>query len=152
VGGCRYGSERDEAFFGFGQHYSRWNLKGERVPVIISEQGVGRGLQPLTFMLNTFVHGVGSTWHTTYVAKPAYITSRLRSLMLFNNEVSIFDLTRGEVVSAEVWATTVTGVIIYGETPLDIVEVITEETVGHHGMPFVHATGPTALRWAPYPP
>ena len=86
----RYGSEADEGFFGFGQQYSRWDLKGSKVPVIISEQGVGRGLQPLTFLLNTLVHGIGSYWHTTYVAKPMYMTSHLRALSLENPQVCTF--------------------------------------------------------------
>lgn len=115
--------------FGFGQHYSRWNLKGSKVPVIISEQGVGRGLQPLTFALNFFLHGVGAAWHTTYVAKPTYVTSHLRSLILYNSETSIFDLTKSHTVVAELWATSMKGAVVRGHTPLDLVTAITSVTV-----------------------
>jgi hypothetical protein len=148
VGWCvcgRYGSERQEAFFGFGQHYSYWDLKGRVVPVVISEQGVGRGLQPLTFALNTLLHGVGSSWHTTYVAKPVYVTSRLRALVLTNAEVSIFDLTRPNMVVAEVWATTVRGMVIRGDDPVDIVRVITTETVRAVGWEGWGSSGPVGL-------
>jgi len=37
-----------------GLQYTVWNFKGLRVPVISSEGGVGRGLQPLTETLNLF--------------------------------------------------------------------------------------------------
>jgi hypothetical protein len=124
-----YGTEKTEGFFGFGQHYSKWDLKGHKVPVIISEQGVGRGLQPLTFALNTLLHGVGSDWHTTYVAKPIYVTSRVRAFMLSNNQVSIFDLRNPERVKIELWATTMEGFIFAGKSPLELVRLITTETV-----------------------
>lgn len=116
--------------FGFGQHYSRWNLKGSRVPVLISEQGVGRGLQPLTFALNFFLHGVGADWHTTYVAKPTYMTSHLRSLLLYETRTCLFDLTRSHTVSAELWSTAMAGAVVMGRSPLDIVTAITTVTVG----------------------
>jgi len=125
----RYGSEKDEAFFGFGQHYSRWNLKGDLVPVLISEQGVGRGLQPLTFILNTFVHGVGSAWHTTYVAKPMYMTSHGRALSLKGPKVSLFDLTLPDVVTVEYWSCkSVRGIVYSAASPLDTITLFTSET------------------------
>ena len=125
----RYGSEKDEAFFGFGQHYSRWNLKGDVVPVVISEQGVGRGLQPLTFILNTFVHGVGSAWHTTYVAKPMYMTSHGRALSLKGPKVSFFDLTLPDVVTAEYWSCkSVRGILYSAASPLETITLFTSET------------------------
>lgn len=55
-----YGSEEDEQIFGFGAQYSRFNMKGERLPLFLSEQGVGRGIQPLTFVLNLFSPGAGT--------------------------------------------------------------------------------------------
>ncbi len=125
----RYGTESDEAFFGFGQHYSRWNLKGDLVPVLISEQGVGRGLQPLTWVLNLFVHGVGSAWHTTYVAKPMYLTSHGRCLSLDGPKVSLFDLRLPDVVTAEYWSCkAVRGIVYNAPTPLDAVALFTSET------------------------
>lgn len=125
----RYGSDKEEAFFGFGQHYSRWNLKGHLVPVIISEQGVGRGLQPATFALNTFLHGVGSAWHTTYVAKPMYLTSRGRALSLVGPKVSFFDLTLPDIVTAEYWSCrSMRGILYSAASPLETVALLSTET------------------------
>ena len=47
-----YGCEKDEGFYGFGAQYSELNMKGKELPVFLSEQGVGRGLEPLTFILD----------------------------------------------------------------------------------------------------
>ena len=54
-----YGCERDEQLYGFGAQYSKFNMKGSRLPVFLSEQGVGRGLQPITFFLNHASPGAG---------------------------------------------------------------------------------------------
>ena len=54
-----YGCERDEQLYGFGAQYSKFNVKGSRLPVFLSEQGVGRGLQPFTFVLNRISPGAG---------------------------------------------------------------------------------------------
>ena len=54
-----YGCESDEEFYGFGAQYSRVDMKGTRIPLFLSEQGVGRGLQPLTGILDLFSPGAG---------------------------------------------------------------------------------------------
>ena len=54
-----YGCEQDEQLYGFGAQYSKFNMKGSRLPVFLSEQGVGRGLQPFTFVLNKISPGAG---------------------------------------------------------------------------------------------
>lgn len=54
-----YGADGDEGFYGFGLQYSKVNVKGERLPVFTTEQGVGRGLEPLTFFLDKVAAGTG---------------------------------------------------------------------------------------------
>lgn len=89
-----YACEKDEDFYGFGESFSFFNLKGRNVPILVSEQGVGRGEQPITDTLNTDVaQGVGGGWYTTYAPKPIYITNHNRTVMLNNSEVSFFNLT-----------------------------------------------------------
>lgn len=89
-----YRCEKDENFYGFGESFSFFNLKGRNVPILVSEQGVGRGEQPITDTLNSDVaEGVGGDWYTTYAPKPIYITNYNRTFMLTNSEVSFFNLT-----------------------------------------------------------
>lgn len=35
-----YKSDKDEKFFGFGEQYSHWDLKGRIVPIFTTEQGI----------------------------------------------------------------------------------------------------------------
>lgn len=41
-------SSSDESFFGLGEQFSHFNLKGHAFPVMVREDGVGRGLQPVS--------------------------------------------------------------------------------------------------------
>ena len=54
-----YPSEKDEHFYGFGNQYTLLDMKGQRLPVFLTEQGVGRGLQPLTLILDLKSPGAG---------------------------------------------------------------------------------------------
>lgn len=47
-----YSSERNERFYGFGEQFSHMDFKGKRVPILVQEQGIGRGDQPITFAAN----------------------------------------------------------------------------------------------------
>ena len=57
-----------------------------QIPIISSEQGIGRGLQPLTDIMDLGGGGAGGNWHTTYSPVPHYMTDRMRSVMLENTE------------------------------------------------------------------
>ena len=54
-----YGCDIDEGFYGLGEQYTYINMKGHSVPMFISEQGVGRGVQPITFILDYMSPGSG---------------------------------------------------------------------------------------------
>ena len=54
-----YACEPDEGFYGFGAQYTRLNAKENVLPLFLSEQGVGRGQQPLTYILDTISPGAG---------------------------------------------------------------------------------------------
>ena len=94
-------SPSNERVHGFGVQYSVWNLKGYKVPILVSEQGIGRGLQPITDILNA-VSLSGGNWHTTYAPVPHYITSRNLSFVLENSEYSVFDLTPNDYIAVQV--------------------------------------------------
>ena len=58
-------SESKERLIGFGQQYSKWDQKGEALPMLVSEQGIGRGLEPLTTAVNLFGGKTGGNSWTT---------------------------------------------------------------------------------------
>lgn len=46
------GSDEQENLYGLGESFTYMNLKGGQVPILAREQGIGRGLEPLSFVLN----------------------------------------------------------------------------------------------------
>ena len=61
-----YGSHIDEEIYGMGLQYSEWDFKGKSVPLISEEAGVGRGLEPITSLMNEFMGGQGGNTTTSY--------------------------------------------------------------------------------------
>ncbi len=95
-----YASTLDEHFFGFGEQFSHVDMKGKRLPIFVMEQGIGRGQQPITLAAD-LTAGAGGSWHTTYAGVPQYLTSKLRSLYLENNEYVVFDMSREDRVQVQ---------------------------------------------------
>ena len=58
------------------------------MPILCAEQGIGRGAQPITSLLNILGDRAGGDWSTTYAPKPLYITNHNRSVVFENTEVS----------------------------------------------------------------
>ena len=70
-----YGCADDEQFYGLGVQYTHFNMRGHSVPVVISEQGVGRGLEPLTIILDSLSPGAGNKKSEVKIFA-LYLTSR----------------------------------------------------------------------------
>lgn len=95
--------------YGFGAQYSAVNWVGERLELFSREQGVGRGDQPVTSILNRKAHYAGGSPQTTYTFVPYYLTrcvpscrdrhaltpahSGNRAVYFLNSEYTVFDLT-----------------------------------------------------------
>ncbi len=117
-------SEEDEGIYGFGEQFTWFDHKGLRVPILVSEQGIGRGAFPITLGAN-LTAGAGGDGHSTYAAVPHFLTSRLRSLFLENTEVSTFDLREDEHITVELFSSTMRGRLVAGTTPLELIEEYT---------------------------
>jgi sulfoquinovosidase len=120
------GSAADEAIFGCGEQLTDFNQKGNILPILVQEHGIGRGRPVITELVNLFDHRSGGDPYHTGAPAPHFITSRLRSLFLENLEYSVFDMRPADHIDIKVWAATMTGRILYGETPLDLIETYTE--------------------------
>lgn len=118
-------SDEDERFFGFGEQYSTFDMKGKRLPILVQEQGIGRGAQPITFLAE-LTNGAGGSWSHSYAPVPQYISSKMRSLYSENNEYQIFHFKDKYRVQLEVFSNSVKGKIYNGKTPADLVEAHTE--------------------------
>jgi alpha-glucosidase len=118
----RLASVAGEAFFGFGQQLTVMNQKGNRLPILAQEHGVGRGRPVVTRLVDVFANGGGRNPYVTEAPAPHFISSRLRSLFLENREYSEFDLRPADWLEIKTWSGMMTGRILYGETPLDLIE------------------------------
>jgi len=75
-----YATSNNEHFFGFGEQFTYFDMKGKRVPVWVSEQGVGRGEEPITTAANITNGGAGGNSFTTYAPMPFFISESVRKL------------------------------------------------------------------------
>ncbi len=119
-------SVKDEAFFGFGEQLTYFNQKGYLLPILVQEHGVGRGRFGITQIVDLAANKGGGNPHITEAPAPHFISSRLRSLFLENTEYSTFDMRLATQLDIKVWSSTMTGRILSGATPLDLIEAYTE--------------------------
>lgn len=116
--------EVDEHFFGFGEQFSHFDQAGRRLPILVQEQGVGRGLQPITLVANLTARA-GGDWWTTYAPVPHYLTSKLRSFFSESTAYQVFDLRDERRVQLEVHAGQLESRIYSGDSPAALVEAHT---------------------------
>jgi len=123
-----YQTTPDEHFFGFGEQFTYFDMKGQRVPIWVSEQGVGRGEQPLTFFADATNNGAGGDGFTTYAPMPFYMTNQIRSLFLANDGYTSFDLHDPDRVVIETFGGGINARLINGSTPTEIIQTYTAST------------------------
>ena len=140
-------SSPDEAFFGFGQQLSYFNLKGKLIPILVQEHGVGRGRPIVTQLIDIFADGGGGNPYVTEAPAPHFISSRLQSLFLENSEYSLFDMRPADHFEVKVWCGTMTGRILYGATPLDLIEAYTDYAGRMRALPdWIHSGAIVAVQ------
>jgi alpha-glucosidase len=122
----QWGLDPDAGLHGFGAQYSRFDLRGSRLPIWSQEQGVGRGAEPVTGILRMLGQGNEGDWHTTYTAVPAYITDGGQGFLLSNTERVIFDFTESGRGAAEIWSGEARGVLLAGGSMVEVLESLSE--------------------------
>lgn len=128
-------SAKDEAVFGFGEQLTFFNQKGNVLPILVQEHGVGRGRPIVTQVVNAMANKGGGDPYVTEAPSPHYLTSRLRSLFLENLEYSVFDLRVADTIQIKVYASEMSGSILYGDTPLELIEAYTSYAGRMHELP-----------------
>ena len=88
-----YASDADEEIYGLGLQYSVWDFKGRSVPLISTEGGVGRGLQPLSTIMNAAGGAESGTDVTSYAPSATYITNKSRAFVFDQSQIGIADFT-----------------------------------------------------------
>ena len=90
-----------EPTFGGGIQFSRFNLRGSRLPIWTGEQGVGRGPNLTTLRANLH-NGSGGHWHSTYFPQPTYVTANGRFVHLESDSYALLSFANGRD-ELEVW-------------------------------------------------
>lgn len=121
-----YASSEDEHFYGLGEQFTYFDQKGKKVPLLVNEQGHGRGKEPITTYQKFFSHGSGGEWYSTYIPVAQYVTNTGRSLYLHNYDYTIFDFEDNDAVSLEVNSPEMSGTIIAADSALECIEKYTE--------------------------
>ncbi|WP_067474640.1 alpha-glucosidase [Actinomadura hibisca] len=123
-----------ERFHGFGEQFAPFDLAGRRVPILVREQGIGRGRQPLTAMVN-LASGQGGSWDTTYAPMPFYLTSARRGFELTGGRYSVFDLSQPGLVVAQTWAARQDAELYTGASPAQVLAAHTASTGAMRPLP-----------------
>ncbi len=114
----------DEKVFGFGAQFTHLNLRGRFMDVLSQEPGIGRGVQPLTWLMNK-AFGAGGDDTRSNAPSPHYVTSAFQSLCLEEHVLSRFDLRPSDRIEVEVWSDRISARLFAGETPADLIEAHT---------------------------
>ncbi len=120
----RFEAAPGERFFGLGEQFTHLDVTGHRVPILSQEPGIGRGVQPLTWVMDK-VAGAGGTAYTSNAPMAVLLSSKGRGLVLEGWGYCVFDLRDGLVV--EVWSGSVSGRVVSGE-PLELITGLSEVT------------------------
>ena len=84
---------KNEAIFGLGEQYSYLNLKNKKVPIFCQEQGIGRGKNLFTFLVN-LLYKAGGNQFTTYFPQPSFISTKSYFFIANCFDYSIFDFKK----------------------------------------------------------
>lgn len=120
------GRIKNTGVHGFGEQFADFDLSGRLLPIVVREQGVGRGEQPLTTLANLTRHGAGGNDQMTYAAWPCFVTDDLRGVRLDPADTSSYafavaDTRNDERVAIELWSPQLTAEVTAATSPVRLI-------------------------------
>ncbi len=115
-----------QQIWGLGLQGSYVNHFGKKPLVLVEEQGIGRGDQPQTFILN-LIAGVGGHHYSSYYPKPFYISENLYSFELINFSPVRFDFSKKEKTTISIWDGNTEIAIRFGTDVKNLISLHTEK-------------------------
>lgn len=111
---------------GFGEQFDDFDLDDRLLPILVREQGVGRGAQPLTLLADLTNTAAGGNPTMTYAAWASWVTDDLRGVALAAEEpashaFAVADTRDPDRVALEVWSPTITAELTSAESPAELV-------------------------------
>lgn len=116
-----------EEVFGCGEQYSFLNLRGKRVPLWVSEQGVGRNKRDLITHFANYKDDAGGDWYTTYFPQQTFVSSKNYYCVIHDYSYMEFDFSHEMFHQLEVH--NIPNAISFGigDNLLTAVEMLTRE-------------------------
>lgn len=121
------GLAEGEGVHGFGAQSAAWDLRGQRIALIPREQGIGRGEQPLSFLVDFAARAAGGQ-DTTYLVSGVNVTDHSRSIAYRGDAISSVDLRPDDRMIWEVWASSADFAVVAAASPADALAVHTTWT------------------------
>jgi sulfoquinovosidase len=120
--------DAEATFHGFGEQYHATDHRGERFPLLVSEQGIGR---------DEVVPFYSGNAHTTYFPMPYWLDARGFGVLVDTHHRVEADLCATDPERA--WIESVDGgdmawVVLHGDTPLDVIRQL-GDVVGRPAAP-----------------
>jgi len=95
-------ADAEEHIYGCGEQFSELDLRGEKVPLWVEEQGVGRGKDLIT-LLAQLHSGAGGNKYTTYFPQPTFVSSSNWSCHVETTCYAEFDFRNKVRHTLEIW-------------------------------------------------
>lgn len=120
------GRTPDAGVHGFGEQFTDFDLDGRLLPIVVREQGVGRGLQPLTLLADLTEGGAGGTEQMSYAAQASFVTGDLRGVRLdpadpTSHAFAVADTRTDDRVTLELWSSSLTAEVTAADSPAALV-------------------------------
>ncbi|XP_037038410.1 sulfoquinovosidase-like [Bradysia coprophila] len=108
-----------EHFYGLGEQFTDFDLKGHKYTIWTREQGVGRNLShPLTQIMELIDPGTGGDFDYTYWPQPTFVSSRRYFFALESSAYSIFNFENSSAVEISIQSAQATGYFVVDQISL----------------------------------
>lgn len=134
-------SDRQDRVVGFGAQYNQLDMKKTSLPIWCQEQGIGRGLSPLSELISNQPGNPSGAWYSTYTCAPVFYTDTGRGLYLENTGYLSFDLSEQDRIEARVMGTSLAAGVLAGATTEDQVRSYSEWSGRMDALPAWSQTG-----------
>ena len=95
-------------------------MKGKRLPLITTEAGVGRGVQPITGYENAD-GGQGGNTEISYAPAASYITNKKRGFIFNPNNIGYADFEPVTTTKMLYWhANSISATILSADSPIEL--------------------------------
>ncbi|MCZ2357375.1 MAG: alpha-glucosidase [Bacteroidia bacterium] len=129
----RFSKTKREPWFGGGEQYSTIQVNGHEIPLLVEEQGVGRGDQPISRIVS--VAGAQGSQYTTYAPIPFFL-SQTRAVWSNLSGYQIANFRYPNLIEWSFWDEKPNLEWAVAQSPLELIQTYTNTTGRMRPLPF----------------